>query len=65
MFGKIGFPEPRIIEDVTGDGRAAFLNTALWPGGPSLSQLTGDAVPDLDTIGVPEPAERKTCGTSG
>ena len=59
VFGKIGFPTPRIIEDVTGDGRAAFLKTELWPGGPSLSQLTGDAVPDLDTIGVLEHKDRK------
>ena len=55
VFGKIGFPTPRIV---TGDGRAAFLKTELWPGGPSLSQLTGDAVPDLDTIGVLEHKDR-------
>ena len=59
VFGQIGFPTPRIIEDVTGDGTDAFLKTELWPGGPSLSQLTGDAVPDLGTIGVREPLERK------
>ena len=62
VFGKIGFPTPRIV---TGDGRAAFLKTELWPGGPSLSQLTGDAVPDLDTIGVLEHKDRNTRGTSG
>ena len=61
VFGEIGFHKPRkprIIEDVTGDGRDEFLHTALWPGGPSLSQLTGDAVPDLDTIGVLEHKDR-------
>ena len=46
-FGQVGLANARVVPDITSSGRDAFRGTPLWPGGPRICDLPGDACPDL------------------
>ena len=46
-FGQVGLANDRVVPGITSSGRDAFRGTPLWPGGPRICDLPGDARPDL------------------
>ena len=46
-FGQVGLANARVVLDITLSGKDAFLGTPLWPGGPRIWELPGDACPDI------------------
>ena len=46
-FGQGGLANTWVVPDITASGTDAFLGTPLWPGGPQVCDLPGDACPDL------------------
>ena len=54
-FGQVGLANARVVPDITSSGRDAFLGTPLWPGGPQICDLPGDACPDLPSTSNDDP----------
>ena len=51
-FGQAGLANARAVPDITSSGMDAFLGTPLWPGGPQICDLPGDACPDLPSTSM-------------